>query len=1435
MVGFGSSLRIARRPGWEYAYLDYESLKLLLSQIEAVYEEEGHRRQRSASVFDPSDSDGKPKNSALRDYRDELFLESDSDEAFVSVDDEEDGLSSNSEEGNANKNQMQLHTKNQHHHVSRPNNNQAQSGQPFRLSYSKEASSSDDEDKASGCGAGYSFSTWTAWDKSSSQVPEEKMKKRKNNVNTSALGEEDAFYMKGSSKNIGGHNTFFMPGATTSIDEESRSKSNLKHSFLNAPVMNSRETSSLLPPTTPAQTHGSSSLYTFASSSSNGDNLTPPVPMYVRSDPGGSTSATTNNIGSESLASQGGTSSAGSDPTSSPPVLPPHVSQRHQQTTQRRYFEERLRDRKQRRMRRRRLRAIRRERERKIPRHLRLAHEKARAITERFLGLLRAETEKVLLFAQSRLGELADTAGSLRFSNIDDFDNGSVSNQKETRTAFHYPLSDGGLHPSASSSEDEGVAAGQGTWTDSSEDDENSHGQSSSVPHVFSVGGVSDGTSGEHASEKMTPHKATRKKPMPRSRDQRKPPLEEYVNASVQRQIAHFTDLRKRRPVFLRNDQILGEDMLLISAVEEVDGYTAICVELMHVLRYICVNLIAVRKICLKHDRLLMNRMLGGYYHRTRKAHGRGSLYANMEDDQTLGGLIARGSGDIYEAHPALIGNMSQYKLVGLYDKKIQKLANSRTVQVVSSCLALALSEYEVARSRADALTKLNSGGAETPKRSGGYDAFVPRKGVKEGILEPIESDDENGEGPPSTTSSISLTRLRFSVTSIFALREAARYKTQHLNTYLSRSMLTFTGRPVVGEGLDGCSRATLDFFVAFNPDAALLQSVDVLHDGLNRGRWMEESMADLMISTLAVASSSSAASPSPALLFNDLTNVTDSLNIDPSNAKVDIKRFTPKGESIERLNYYYPELPQIGIVLNAVGCFLFQMNFYVAHATTNTFVDSTGARHAYCSLIIGAPNISALVMAIFHAFMMSGDSHAHNRSSMDVGMVRRWLVVSGCFGILGNVIHGVAVDKESLWLAVLGRFMVGFSSSEILHRQLVQATLPSHLVWASAKVVQYRVFGIVAGLCLGILADTFPLNIDTIGVRSTQSTSWVMTLLWLVYMVRVLVQFRPKAPLLQLVESPQVAAEKLVAVDDIYGDSGNDESSDSDHIGTPRSFWTSSARSQERTAVSYGGTDGDNDKSLTEAAPLKITSSKELRKRGNRGNRSFTARLRKLLSYHVAIPTLLFIIFYVNFALEILFTSTPQLTNHYFEWTGPRAGGLLLLLTSLILPIHLFCERIARRYEERTILKRTIWVVTLGTFILINWTSIFSLAQRVPTLLTVSGNEHTHTYDWSLGILQYTVGTVVTFVGLVAVDGATLSLLSKLAPLRLRSVVLNLGTFVVVLGFVARIVADLQIMSVVLSHRIINTDIMNTVAIPLFLFSFPMAYLVRKHFFYLM
>ena len=98
MVGFGSALRMSRREGWERAYFDYESLKLMLTQIETIYEESD---TAAAAVQDlewtvgqhgvfVSEEAGSVEGAMTKtlDYRDQLFLIEASDDAFASDSDE---------------------------------------------------------------------------------------------------------------------------------------------------------------------------------------------------------------------------------------------------------------------------------------------------------------------------------------------------------------------------------------------------------------------------------------------------------------------------------------------------------------------------------------------------------------------------------------------------------------------------------------------------------------------------------------------------------------------------------------------------------------------------------------------------------------------------------------------------------------------------------------------------------------------------------------------------------------------------------------------------------------------------------------------------------------------------------------------------------------------------------------------------------------------------------------------------------------------------------------------------------------------------------------------------------------------------------------------------------------------------------------------------
>lgn len=824
MVGFGSSLRMARRTGWERAYLDYETLKMLLSQIEAVYEEEGHR-QRSSGVDDTH-------NNEKKDYRDEIFIESDSDLAFASSDDEQEiaELQSTDDE-----------------RPSLPPHQQA--ARPFSLTYSHEVESdAESVDLDANCGSA-SFPTlgWKSSAPSNTKVTE---KKKKRGIFSMPSKQETEYFVGGGMNAYSEGPTNFFLQTQDGLATETTATSLLQRNVSN-------ETSSLL------------------QSASNAGGLfypsTPPRNVSDSSNPNWTPMNESMHIMSNTV---------------------PQSSRRP--TAKEELIHERLKEerRRQRRQRRRKLAQKHRQRDKKVPRHLRTAHNKARAITERFLGLLRAEVEKVTLFTQSRLGELADTAGSLRFPSYDDSEYGgsnSSMRRKNHRTpSFENPLSDGGRHPSASSSDDEDTGRrGRGTfpWSDSSGDDSGSQDGSrlgARSPSLVSPmaktnsGGTLSVTGTEHRSN-VSPMNNINNNNNDRRSDKQKRRKSFDV---AQRQISHFADIRLSRPLFQRIDHILGEDLLLLSAVDEADGYTAVGVELMHVLRFISVNVIAVRKICRKHDRLLMNRMLGGYYHRKRRQN---QIQSEMNEDEkqgetpntfTLGGIVSRSLGDS-NARQVFVTGINQNKLTGLYDVRIQQLANSNTVQVISSSIALALSEYEVSHSRADALAKLNSASVvkKTPRRAGGGNgddyswAFglspsrwakaIPTKFSENwqgpSPIAESERSDDGEDGPPSTASTVSLTRLRFAVVSIFALREVARRKQDNYKAFISRSSLVFSGANVIGEGLDGCSREILDFFVVYSPDAALLLDTSALFEGLQKGHWKESPIGTVMLSTLAM------------------------------------------------------------------------------------------------------------------------------------------------------------------------------------------------------------------------------------------------------------------------------------------------------------------------------------------------------------------------------------------------------------------------------------------------------------------------------------------------------------------------------------------------------------------------------------------------------
>lgn len=449
-----------------------------------------------------------------------------------------------------------------------------------------------------------------------------------------------------------------------------------------------------------------------------------------------------------------------------------------------------------------------------VPPHLRIAHAKARAITERFLGLLRAEVDKICLFTHSRMGELTDTCGSLRFPS----DQAKFNDDRIEYIDNHLGLSH---HPSASSSDDEGPPQ---SFLPNSSFDGNTRDEEKFVkPPLF-------------------PHPSRRKKGALDGTNHRSiddifsDEDDSIMHTSAYRHIKIGEELRCAKPTFQRSDNVLGEDFLLMSAVDEADAYTTTGVEFLHLLKFICVNTIAIRKLCRKHDRLLASRMLGGYYYRLKKSQP--NSYAISEFRNRRNYRQQQRSGKV---------EMREHRLSGVYDSMVMSLANNSVAEDLSDSLYLALSEYEVSRQRADALTKLQEryiskshvGVADVGEGATCFHfpmsnfrlRYANSKNTRENN-KVVHNGKEGDDDDLSTSSSISLTRLRFAIASIMSLREAAQLKYEHIDEFFSRTMMAINSASstVVGEAMNmhSCSSEFLNSLAQYNPDCTLL---DDSHD----------------------------------------------------------------------------------------------------------------------------------------------------------------------------------------------------------------------------------------------------------------------------------------------------------------------------------------------------------------------------------------------------------------------------------------------------------------------------------------------------------------------------------------------------------------------------------------------------------------------------
>ena len=314
-------------------------------------------------------------------------------------------------------------------------------------------------------------------------------------------------------------------------------------------------------------------------------------------------------------------------------------------------------------------------------------------------------------------------------------------------------------------------------------------------------------------------------------------------------------------------------------------------------------------------------------------------------------------------------------------------------------------------------------------------------------------------------------------------------------------------------------------------------------------------------------------------------------------------------------------------------------------------------------------------------------------------------MLFGSVMGVLGNAIHGYAMDRSSVLLAIVGRLFIGLSSAEILQRDVLSMCGPAHVVAESGQLVLARILGSVVGLMIGgISAIPMDIQSEDMGkiypahARRVQFASWLVMLFWLVHVTHILMHShllresdQKRSSQIQVNESKEEIVHKPVAAVNEESDS---VSSSSAEIGTPSSvLYRPSLDTLEPIENAISAMERHSDwENASANSPLarreEDPAGPLLHRKQMSRHWKTVGRARKLLLFHVGIPITFLVYFYCSFALEVFFTATPFITDRYFEWSGEHSGLLLACLAAASLPLTFAGEIFARRYEERVLLK---------------------------------------------------------------------------------------------------------------------------------------------------
>jgi len=361
-------------------------------------------------------------------------------------------------------------------------------------------------------------------------------------------------------------------------------------------------------------------------------------------------------------------------------------------------------------------------------------------------------------------------------------------------------------------------------------------------------------------------------------------------------------------------------------------------------------------------------------------------------------------------------------------------------------------------------------------------------------------------------------------------------------------------------------------------------------------------------------------------------------------------------------------------------------MNYYIIVPSAASFCHSLGLKSTYSPILIGAASVTSLSAAIWHAQVISNNK-TNNRAPLQYNL-RIWLLLCAVLGLLGNILYSLAYYRW--YLSFLGRLVVGLSSSEMISKHFVAATMSSDSVVEEMGILRKaHMKGMTLGVFCGAVFELVDGEKDIVFGNNfafvfhfKTMPGYFMSMLWVVQIILLL------------------CAKDVNGLSSFNNPVGGDDNDDDGGGGGDALYNKSPSASFSRSQYSYeissiSGLQSlllvqdTSERSIAESIDSRNQNSEILTSKPKKRSLTSTLkRMRKLIFLNNSLPVTLVLLLFSSITIEIIFSSCAIITHRYFRWSGSSAGFFLLILTSMIYPIYRITAYWSRCRDERTVMK---------------------------------------------------------------------------------------------------------------------------------------------------